>query len=250
MRFTSSRRLRTRTVVYVLVAITASVAAFDSSAFGEDVSAPAILQWFDGSWRSMDRRAGDVFQAGYGSIWGPPPGRADTGNQSVGYDLFDRFDLGSPGNPTLYGTETGLKTAVSALHRADVDFFADNISNHDGFKDQTTTGFAAAGGYPGYPNGDFHAANTTGDQNIRVAGLIDIDQTKNYQAIRNPVPGFANNLPAGTTALNGRIANVPNDNNRRFYPDRSLPPIVVDDPANGQTNISIYPFNTASPLAG
>src|SRR5205814_3095343 len=42
----------------------------------------------------------------------------------------------------------------------------------------------------------------------------------------------------------------PNDNNRRFYPDRSLTPIVVDDPANGQTNISIYPFNIANPSAG
>ena len=46
----------------------------------------------------------DVFAAGYGSIWFPPPGRTDSGNTSVGYDVYDRFDLGSPGNPTLYGT--------------------------------------------------------------------------------------------------------------------------------------------------
>jgi len=251
-RFTGTFRAGVRTAgACFLLAITGSVAR------GEDVSNAAVLQWFDGSWQTMERRTGDVFQAGYGGLWTPPPGRADSGNSSVGYDLFDRFDLGSAGNPTLYGTETGLKSTVSTLHRAGLNVFADNISNHDGFKDQTTTGFAAAGGYPGFflsysgdSNGDFHAANATGDQNIRISGLIDIDQTKNYQAIRNPVPGFANNLPAGTTALNGRIANVPSDSNRRFYPDQALAPRVVNDPATGQSNISIYPFNTTSPTSG
>ena len=58
-------------------------------------------------------------------------------------------------------------------------------------------------------DGDFHGAFEGGDQNMRVAGLIDIAQEKNYLKIRSPVdPNNANNLPAGTTPLFGRLANV------------------------------------------
>jgi hypothetical protein len=223
----------------------------------EDVSTPAILQWYDCSWKTMEKRTGDLFAAGYGSVWTPPPGRADSGNASVGYDVYNRFDLGSAGNATLYGTETGLKTTVQSLHRAEINFYSDNVSNHNGFSNQNTTGFAASGGYPGFflsnggdANGDFHPGTATSTQEMRISGLIDIDQAKNYQAIRNPVPGFANNLPAGTVPRNGRLANVPDENNRRFYPDRALAPIVVSDPATGQQNISLYRFNSTNPLAG
>ena len=79
------------------------------------VSAPPILQWFDGSFDTIEERLPDVFEAGVGALWLPPPGRADSGNQSVGYDPYDRFDLGSPDNETLYGTETGLKHLVTCL---------------------------------------------------------------------------------------------------------------------------------------
>jgi len=136
-----------RPLLFTCVVVAAAASLWTCrTAAAEDVSAPPILQWFDGSWKTMDKRAGDVFSAGYGGIWTPPPGRADSGNTSVGYDVYDRFDLGSPGNPTLYGTETGLKTAITTMHRADINFYTDNVSNHNGFKDQSTTGFAAAGG--------------------------------------------------------------------------------------------------------
>ena len=73
------------------------------------VSAPPILQWFDSSFETIEERLPDLFQSGYGAVWLPPPGRADSGNQSVGYDVYDRFDLGSADNETLYGTQTGLQ---------------------------------------------------------------------------------------------------------------------------------------------
>src|SRR5210317_37891 len=73
------------------------------------VSAPPILQWFESSYDTIEERMPDLFKSGYGAIWLPPPGRADSGNQSVGYDVYDRFDLGSPDNRTLYGTQTGLQ---------------------------------------------------------------------------------------------------------------------------------------------
>src|SRR5262245_33073491 len=79
---------------------------FAPQASAEDVSAPAILQYFESSYGVMEGRLADIHAAGYGSMYTPPPGRAESGNTSVGYDQYDRFDLGSPGNPTLYGTET------------------------------------------------------------------------------------------------------------------------------------------------
>ncbi|HEY0008576.1 MAG TPA: hypothetical protein VGB55_07625, partial [Tepidisphaeraceae bacterium] len=84
-----------------VVAAAAAVAVFAHPAAAQDVSAPAILQWFEGSYKTIENRMADVFAAGYGAVWTPPPGRADSGNQSVGYDVYDRFDLGSAGNPTL-----------------------------------------------------------------------------------------------------------------------------------------------------
>src|SRR5687768_16652559 len=104
-------RLPRQTVA--LAAAAGAALAGSSTARAEDVSAPAILQWFDGTYATMEKRTADVFAAGYGAIWSPPPGRADSGNLSVGYDVYDRFDLGGPRRKTLYGTETGIQRAVS-----------------------------------------------------------------------------------------------------------------------------------------
>src|SRR3954470_19155983 len=140
-----------------------------------DVSAPAILQWFDGSYSTIERRAADVFAAGYGDVYTPPPGRADSGDGSVGYDVYDRFDLGSPGHPTLYGTETGLEAAIAAVHRLGGTWTLDFVANHAGFSDLGTPGFAVAGGYPGLAitlpgdiDGDFHSAFASGDLDERL----------------------------------------------------------------------------------
>ena len=227
-----------------------------------DSSAPPILQMFQASWNTIDRRAADIFDAGYGALWTPPPGRADSGNQSVGYDVYNRFDLGTPGSPTLYGTEAGLKALASAVHQFGGNLYIDLVWNHDGFRDQSSVdgqghSFAKAGGYPGFvlststdPNGDFHDKSATSTWDMRVAGLIDIAQDKNYQYVRSPVPGYSNNLPAGTVSAYGQLANVPDSNNTRFYPDTSLTPIVVYDPKTGEQNIHIYPFNNANPPNG
>jgi hypothetical protein len=232
-------------------------------ASAEDVSAPVILQYFESTYRTIEKRAPDIFKAGYGAIYTPPPGRADQGNFSVGYDPYDRFDLGKSGNPTLYGTQAGLKTLVSEIHKFG-DHYVDFVINHNGYSNLGTPGFLQAGGYPGvfladplaasrpgvYPDGDFNSAFAWGDIRGRLAGLIDIDHGTNITAVRNPVPGFNNNIPAGTVPAYGRLANVPDETNRRFYPDRQLQPILVYDPHTGEQNIAVYPFNLANPMAG
>jgi alpha-amylase len=222
-----------------------------SAARAVDASSPAILQWFDSSYGTQEKRVADFFKAGYGSTWIPPTGRADSGNQSVGYDVLDRFDLGSTNNETLYGTETGLRRFASTMHRAGGDVIADLVWNHNGFSNLGNAGFAAAGGYPGFvlsapgvPDGDFHGGFETGDLNGRLSGLIDIKHETNLQYIRTPVTaGDSRNIPAGT------VRNLPNAANRRFYADRDLGGTTLFNPRTGQ-NTTLYNFNTSNPTAG
>jgi glycosidase len=223
-------------------------------AWAEVSSSPAILQMFEASWGTVENRMADVFDTGYGKMWLPPPERAGPSGSNVGYEVYDRFDLGQPGNPTLYGTEAGLKGTIATGHTAGMQMFTDLVPNHDGTKNQNTPGFAAQGGYngfalsvPGDAYGDFHNPSVTTDTDLvngSLLGLIDIAQEKTYSFIRQPVAaGNPNNIPAGT------IYNKPDPNNARFYPDQALGGLVLDDPQQG-TQVTHYNFNLANPLAG
>jgi alpha-amylase len=223
-----------------------------------DQSPPPILQWFESSYSTIEERVPDLFLAGYGFVWLPPPSRADQGGLSVGYDVYDRFDLGRPGSPTLYGTEEGLKALARLLHRAGIALHVDFVINHNGFSNLATPGFVAAGGYPGFaitlPNdidGDFHSAFAGGVEHERLAGLIDIAHEKNHRFVRSPVAaGDARNLPAGTTPSFGRLANVPDPLNRRFYPDIGHNTIFLFDPRTNESGIAVHGFNLENPMAG
>src|SRR5213592_1634065 len=89
----------------------AAASALSLSARAADVSAPVILQWFESNWQTMQKRTPDLFMAGYGALWTPPPGRAlyDDQGGGIGYNLYDRFDMGKAGDRTLYGTENGYR---------------------------------------------------------------------------------------------------------------------------------------------
>ncbi len=116
------------------------------------------------------------------------------------------------------------------------------------------------GDYPGFvvtlPNdidGDFHNGFLDADHdplNGRLFGAVDIAHEKNHRFVRSPVPGLANNIPAGRTPAFGRLADQPDPANRRFDPDRDLPPILLFDPKTGQGGIQVFPFNTQNPHAG
>jgi alpha-amylase len=236
---------------------------------------PVILQWFEAGWGTMERRAADLFLAGYGAVWLPPPSKA-LGTGSVGYDVFDRFDLGSPGAATAYGTEEAFGAALGELHQANALIYIDTIMNHCSFR-QTGAGFQKAGGYPGFwmaPDdpakdkqptdlwGDFHAGvvggylqseNPGGPRYDLLKGdlvaLIDIAQESNHQFIRHPVdPADPGNIPAGATY------NRPTPGNRRFYPDRDLMPFTFTNPGTprnpGANEFTFYPFNSDDPLQG
>jgi glycosidase len=209
---------------------------------------------FEARWDTIEDRMADIFQVGYGKMWLPPPQRADGGGFSVGYDVFDRFDLGKPRNETLYGTETGLKSSIAAAHEASVKMYTDFVPNHNGFRNKNTPGFLFQGGYPGFvlqtagdTNGDYHnpaISYETDPINGSLFGLLDIAQEKNHQLVRHPIAaGNPNNIPAGS------IWNKPDPNNARFYADQGQGGVALNDPNTGGAFTRYY-FNPANPLAG
>ncbi|MCA9258629.1 MAG: hypothetical protein KDA61_05495, partial [Planctomycetales bacterium] len=174
-----------------------AMGAFAQRVIAHDVSAAPILQLYEASWQVIEDRVPDIFEVGYGRLWTPPPARAG-GSYSVGYDVFDRFDLGSPQSPTHYGTTESFRAMVGSAHRAGVGVNPDLIWNHNGFGDRTDRNFVRLGGYPGFaltlPNdvdGDFHDpdldALSMDSINGQLFGLNDIAQEKNHQFIRQPV---------------------------------------------------------------
>ena len=156
----------------------------------------AMLQYFNTDWTEITRKMPELAEAGYSSLWLPPPTKG-SGGLSVGYDLWDPFDLGSKNQRntvrTRYGTESELLELVKTAHRFGIRVYFDNIMNHrafdiPGFNEDTPIDV-----YPGMVPEDFHLRITqegfyrkwdnTRDwnsawqvQNLGLADLIDIAQ--------------------------------------------------------------------------
>ncbi len=238
-----------------LLALSAAVAGPLFSAartLAQSVSSPAILQIYEARWDLIEERMADIHAVGYGRMWVPPPTLSYEGGSqaSVGYDVFDRFNLGEPRAETRYGTSESFRALVQSAHNAAVAVNPDLIWNHNAFRNRYDSGFVAAGGYPGFAvtlpgdiNGDFHDPSASGDIQGQISGLLDIAQEKNNLFIRHPTQaGNLNNLPAGT------VFNRPDPDNARFYPDQGLGGISVIDGRGNPT--TLYNFNADNPLAG
>jgi hypothetical protein len=88
-----------------------------------------VLQYFGTSWPEIARRMPELAEAGYTSLWLPPPQKA-SGGLSVGFDTCDRFDLGHKsrnGLATKYGTLTDLVYMMEVAHRFGIRVYFDNI---------------------------------------------------------------------------------------------------------------------------
>ncbi|MBJ7259098.1 MAG: hypothetical protein JHD33_06110 [Chthoniobacterales bacterium] len=158
--------------------------------------AEGMLQLFNVSWSEMTKKMPELAEAGYGSIWIPPPTKG-SGGLSVGYDLWDPCDLGSKDQRnsvrTRYGTEAELLEMTETAHRFGIRIYCDNIMNHRAFDVPGYNENTAIDIYPGMVPEDFHLKKTedgfygkwdnTRDwssawqvQNLGLADLIDIAQ--------------------------------------------------------------------------
>jgi alpha-amylase len=100
-----------------------------------------ILQFFhwyspmDGSlWTRLKEEAPRLASMGFTAIWLPPACKGTNGSWSVGYDIYDLYDLGEfdqKGSvPTKYGTRQQLLDAITAIHDAGMQVYADIVLNH------------------------------------------------------------------------------------------------------------------------
>jgi len=162
-------------------------------------SGEASLQYFNTSWAEIEAKIPDLAEAGYDSLWLPPPTKAGGGG-SVGYDLFDPFDLGGKDQrgtvSTFYGTEADLLHLIETAHRFGIRIYLDNIMNHRGFEVPGSNLATPIDLYPGMLPEDFHLQVTQdgyyrnwggisnyNDQwqvwNLSTSNLVDISQEPN-----------------------------------------------------------------------
>jgi alpha-amylase len=135
-------------VVLALAAIGAFGLGAQNALASYAISDPVILQDFNSSYLSIENKMPDIFQAGYGSVYLPPPGYS-TSSKSVGYDVYNRFDLGTAAQPTTYGTQAEFQSVVQGIHSFGGNAYIDLLWNDTGSMNASTPGFAASGGYPG-----------------------------------------------------------------------------------------------------
>ena len=123
----------------------------------------AILQYFNTPWPELTRRIPELAEAGDTALWLPPPFKAG-GGLSVGFDAYDRFDLGSKNQngslTTKYGTETELLHLVEVAHRFGLRVYFDNVMAHNG--GPMSSGAPGTLQANGFVPEDFHLKWTSG----------------------------------------------------------------------------------------
>ena len=85
-------------------------------------------------WRLLAERAPGLKQVGISGLWLPPAAKAMAGGNSVGYDVYDLWDLGEFDQKgtvrTKYGTRAELDNALKALHAQGIAVYFDAVLNH------------------------------------------------------------------------------------------------------------------------
>ena len=123
------------------------------------IQGEAMLQYFNTDWNEIALKMPELAEAGYDSLWLPPPTKG-SGGLSVGYDLWDRFDLGSKDQRssvrTRYGTEADLLRLVEVAHRFGIRVYFDNVMNHNAFDVPGYNATTPIDIYPGLVPEDFH----------------------------------------------------------------------------------------------
>ncbi len=130
---------------------------------GGSASGEVMIQLFNTSWNDMAEKMPELAEAGYGAIWVPPPTKG-SGGLSVGYDLWDPFDLGGKDQrstvKTRYGTQAEFVRMVETAQRFGIRIYIDNIMNHRAFDIPGYNETTPIDLYPGMAPEDFHLRKT------------------------------------------------------------------------------------------
>lgn len=92
-------------------------------------------------WKEVAEKAAHLASLGITSVWLPPAYKANGGGYSVGYDVYDLYDLGEFDQkgtiPTKYGTKEEYLHAIQELKKNGIQVLADIVLNHKAGGDET-----------------------------------------------------------------------------------------------------------------
>ncbi len=214
----------------------------------------AMLQYFSTDWAELTRRMPELAEVGYTSLW-LPPSQKGSGGLSVGYDVWDRFDLGSKDQRgtvrTMYGTEGDLLELIETAHRFGIRVYLDNIVNHNAFDVPGYNESTPIDVYPGFVPEDFHLRRTsdgfyrkwdnTRDWNdswqVQNLGLSDLIDIAHENANTNHGPNEGDDIP--------KIVFTRHPDNMEYYLDLNLPITV----SNSGGSYTVFPFANKEPFS-
>lgn len=92
-------------------------------------------------WKKVKDEAANLSKLGITAVWLPPAYKGTVGKDTVGYDVYDLYDLGEFDQKgsvaTKYGTKQQYINAVKELHKHNIHAYADIVVNHMGGGDET-----------------------------------------------------------------------------------------------------------------
>lgn len=210
-----------------------------------------MLQIFNVNWSELVQRMPEIAEAGYDSLWLPPPAKAGS-VFSVGYDLFDPFDLGDLNQrgtvATKYGSKAQLMQVIQTAHRFGIRVYLDNIVNHRGFDVPRYNANTPTNLYPGLAPQDFHLQTVSGGYYVNWPDITDFNTIWNIQ--NQPLSGLLDlanepgsvNLNFGPTmgSTTSKISYLRQPGNNSYYMDPALPSIGGPwHPFNGSHGIPV-----------
>ena len=94
-------------------------------------------------WKRLASMAPDFKKAGITKIWLPPAYKAAGGGTSVGYDVYDKYDLGEFDQrgsiPTKYGSKEEYLSCIRSMKKVGIDVICDIVLDHLMGADETET---------------------------------------------------------------------------------------------------------------
>lgn len=92
-------------------------------------------------WNHVKDNVAALGEAGFTALWLPPASKGgNIGGMSMGYDVYDYYDLGKFDQKgsvkTWFGSEEELKGLIAAAHDVKVEVYADLVLNHNNGADE------------------------------------------------------------------------------------------------------------------
>lgn len=108
--------------------------------FGWNSEHQGLGNWYD----FIGARAGEIRDAGFTSVWFPPPCKDRTGQAGNGYFAADFYDLGNHDQfgslETRFGSLDELKASVKSFQAAGLEVLGDIVVNHRAATEQDDQG--------------------------------------------------------------------------------------------------------------